>query len=141
MEELLRRQKKRGGLRRKVSSPQPHQAEKPGVHLSFIIIDQYPNFGYGNFKQMAEEEGRLVQSLESRILDLPPSCVEFCPAYPSYFLVGTYSLQPDGDGEHNGGTEAEAGSDTDDDAQPVRPKQPQSRNGSVIAFKLSDGVV
>jgi hypothetical protein len=26
-------------------------------------------------------------------LDLPPSCIEVCPEYPNYFLVGTYHLE------------------------------------------------
>ncbi len=90
---------------------------------------------------MAEEEGKLVHSIRSQVLDLPPSCVEFCPAYPSYFLVGTYSLQPDGAGESH--ADAATGGDSDDEGggQRTKPKQPQSRNGSIIAFQLVDDLV
>ncbi|KAK4140099.1 uncharacterized protein C8A04DRAFT_15253 [Dichotomopilus funicola] len=70
-----------------------------------------------------ESEGKLVQSRVSLILDLPPSCVEFCPAFPSYFLVGTYSLQADSPGTEN----EDSG------------KQPQSRSGSIVVFQLTDG--
>lgn len=80
-------------------------------------------------------EAILIQPLRSQTLDLPPSCVEFCPAFPSYFLVGTYSLQPDA-GELEGG---EVSFDAEEDGQISQPKQPQSRNGSIIAFRLEDG--
>jgi diphthamide biosynthesis protein 7 len=94
---------------------------------------------------MAEGEGKLIRSLRSQFLDLPPSCVEFCPAFPTYFLVGTYSLQPDNAassaGDATAGPAPDADSDTEGDGQQTQPKQPQSRNGSIIAFKLSDGIV
>ncbi len=93
---------------------------------------------------MAEGEGKLIRSLRSQTLDLPPSCVEFCPAFPSYFLVGTYSLQPDqatSTENASSGPTPDTDSDTEGDGEPTQPKQPQSRNGSIIAFKLSDGIV
>jgi diphthamide biosynthesis protein 7 len=83
------------------------------------------------------EEGKLVRSLKSQILDLPPSCVEFCPAFPSYFLVGTYSLQTESAESKTANTDQDA----EEDGQPSQPKQPQSRNGSIIAFQLVDGNV
>ncbi|KAK4099941.1 hypothetical protein N658DRAFT_452307 [Parathielavia hyrcaniae] len=89
---------------------------------------------------MAEGEGTLIRSLRSQILNLPPSCVEFCPAFPSYFLVGTYSLQPESTGASDiADMSADANSDTEGDGRPARAKQPQSRNGSIIAFRLADG--
>lgn len=90
---------------------------------------------------MGEEEGKLVRSLKSQILDLPPSCVEFCPAFPSYFLVGTYSLQPESAGQSKPDADIDADSEAESDGQPAVPKQPQSRNGSIIAFQLSDGAM
>ena len=36
-----------------------------------------------------------IHSLLTTILDLPPSCIEFCPYKPAYFVVGTYSLEKD----------------------------------------------
>ncbi|KAL2135693.1 hypothetical protein VTI74DRAFT_7374 [Chaetomium olivicolor] len=88
---------------------------------------------------MAEGEGILVRSLKSQCLDLPPSCVEFCPAYPSYFLVGTYSLQQ----SESFGVTTDADGDpvAEEDAQPPQQKQPQSRNGSIIAFQLLDKAI
>lgn len=35
-----------------------------------------------------------VPSLRSLTLDLPPSCIAFCPTQPQYFVVGTYYLHP-----------------------------------------------
>ncbi|KAK4240766.1 hypothetical protein C8A03DRAFT_41782 [Achaetomium macrosporum] len=86
---------------------------------------------------MAVADGKLVQSLSSQILDLPPSCVEFCPAFPSYFLVGTYSLETQNAGPSNGDVD----SDNERGGQSAQPKQPQSRNGSIIAFQILDGAV
>ena len=83
---------------------------------------------------MAEEEATLIRPVRSQTLDLPPSCVEFCSAFPSYFLVGTYSLQPD-TAELKGG---EVCFDVEEDGQIPQQKQPQSRNGSIIAFRLED---
>lgn len=84
------------------------------------------------------DAGKLVQSLRSLELDLPPSCVEFCPASPSYFLVGTYSLEPEGGSSDtaSGNPDAE-----EEDGQVTQPRQPQSRNGSIVAFTLVDGAM
>lgn len=61
-----------------------------------------------------------ISSFQSLQLDLPPSCVEFCPAFPSFFVVGTYNLQKDedGEGEHGAGFKT------------------QNRNGSLIVFRV-----
>ncbi|KAK1826855.1 hypothetical protein QBC39DRAFT_363398 [Podospora conica] len=64
-----------------------------------------------------------ISSLKSLQLDLPPSCVEFCPAFPSYFVVGTYNLQKDEDAS---GTEGE------NDTGP----KTQNRNGSLVVFRV-----
>jgi hypothetical protein len=34
-----------------------------------------------------------IKSLASTVLDLPPSCLEFSPLHPDYFVVGTYNLE------------------------------------------------
>jgi diphthamide biosynthesis protein 7 len=75
------------------------------------------------------EELTPITSLRSLILDLPPSCAEFCPAHPEYLVVGTYNLQKDDNAET-----------TTSDAQeesnaPAAPK-PQSRNGSLVVLKI-----
>ncbi|OAA54485.1 WD40 repeat-like-containing domain protein [Niveomyces insectorum RCEF 264] len=61
-----------------------------------------------------------VEIIQSQTLDLPPSCVEFCPAYPDHLLVGTYNLEED--------EERAQGDST----------RPQNRNGSVVVFRLAD---
>ncbi|KAL2024811.1 hypothetical protein VTK56DRAFT_5632 [Thermocarpiscus australiensis] len=78
---------------------------------------------------------KLARSVWSQELDLPPSCVEFCPAFPSYFLVGTYCLQPE-----NAGSDIDAvNADTEEEElQNTQPRQPQSRNGSIILFRVVD---
>ncbi|SPO01338.1 uncharacterized protein DNG_04014 [Cephalotrichum gorgonifer] len=70
-----------------------------------------------------------IELLETLTLDLPPSSIEFCLAYPNYFLVGTYNLQKESE-------ESGAGVDTQDD---TTAKAPQSRNGSLILFRLING--
>ncbi|AEO67751.1 uncharacterized protein THITE_2116755 [Thermothielavioides terrestris NRRL 8126] len=85
-----------------------------------------------------DEEGKLVRSLRSEVLELPPSCVEFCPAFPSYFLVGTYDLQRQTGEQEIADADADASSE-DEAGRPAQLKQPQSRNGSIIAFRLCDG--
>lgn len=73
-------------------------------------------------------EGDSIPSRQSMVLDLPPSCIEFCPAHPSYFLVGTYNLQKEDQQQQVG----------DDSSAEAKTKLPQSRNGSIIVFQLSD---
>ncbi|KAK3375972.1 hypothetical protein B0T24DRAFT_617592 [Lasiosphaeria ovina] len=75
----------------------------------------------------------LVSSKASRVLALQPSCVEFCPAFPSFFLIGTYSLQTDDDAV----THDDAGVE-DEDPLPAEPAKAQSRDGSIIVFRVSD---
>jgi diphthamide biosynthesis protein 7 len=75
------------------------------------------------------EELTPVASLHSLILDLPPSCAEFCPAHPEYLVVGTYNLQKD-DSETAPETKEE-----DEEASPAVPKA-QSRNGSLVVLKV-----
>ena len=72
-----------------------------------------------------------VQSLE---LELPPSCVEFCPVHPSYFLIGTYNLQ-------TVGTTVAAEDELQDvweTCDGVHANNAQSRNGSIEVFELCD---
>jgi diphthine methyl ester acylhydrolase len=76
-----------------------------------------------------------IEPLRSKVsitLDLPPSCVQFCPAHPQYFVVGTYNLER--------GDEA-ARPDPEDEtiqAENLEAKKPQSRNGSLVLFR-TDG--
>lgn len=83
------------------------------------------------------DSGESISSRQSLVLDLPPSCIEFCPAHPSYFLVGTYHLQK----EERPRDEAE--DHDDDDGRSTSPettaRQPQTRNGSIVVFQLRNG--
>lgn len=77
-----------------------------------------------------ETSGRSITPLWSMTLDLPPSCIEFCPALPDYFVVGTYNLQKEDatDGE----------STFEDEEKQVTNKLVQNRNGSLVVFRLTD---
>lgn len=63
-----------------------------------------------SFKQVESENGEFsVKSIKSAVLDSPPSCIEFAPGLPEYFIVGTYYLEPDG-GESEEAVQARSGS-------------------------------
>ncbi|KAK8084535.1 hypothetical protein PG997_005806 [Apiospora hydei] len=80
------------------------------------------------------EQARLITSRQSLTLELPPSCIEFCPASPQHFVVGTYNLQK----EEAPAEEGDAGSDDDGDTTQVATRQSQNRNGSLVVFQLDD---
>lgn len=69
-----------------------------------------------------------ISSKVSLTLDLPPSCIQFCPAHPDYFVVGTYHLERD---ETTGQQD-----DNDDETAVTATKTPQNRNGSLVVFKI-----
>ena len=73
-----------------------------------------------------------ISSIQSIHLDLPPSCLEFCPIHPSYFLVGTYNLQKD---DVAADPHDEVAEDGETEKEAVTAKL-QSRNGSIIVFNL-----
>ncbi|KAM7193761.1 hypothetical protein V8F20_008236 [Naviculisporaceae sp. PSN 640] len=82
-------------------------------------------------------QGEQISSIQSTHLDLPPSCLEFCPIHPSYFLVGTYNLQkndapaePDDQDEHE---------DKQKDEEQLAKAKLQSRNGTILVFNLVEG--
>jgi diphthamide biosynthesis protein 7 len=76
------------------------------------------------------ETSTLISSQVSLVLDLPPSCIQFCPAHPKYFVVGTYNLEKNV-------TTGEESVDNDEGADDTSvSKTPQSRNGSLIVFKV-----
>lgn len=81
---------------------------------------------------MADEGGKIT-SFQSMILDLPPSCIEFCPSYPSHFLVGTYYLETSEE------EKKETETDSDEDEARVEAKKAQSKSGSILVFELKDG--
>lgn len=76
-----------------------------------------------------DTQGRSIAPLRSLTLDLPPSCVEFCPAHSDYFIVGTYNLQKEE-------STAEAPLEDDEEQQETK-KHTQTRNGSLVVFQLT----
>ena len=45
-----------------------------------------------HFKMEPENQVPKIESTMSKILDAPPSCIEFSQTLPDVFVVGTYSL-------------------------------------------------
>ncbi|KAL0257818.1 Prohibitin-2, subunit of the prohibitin complex (Phb1p-Phb2p) [Diplodia seriata] len=63
-----------------------------------------------------------IKSIRSLTLDIPPSCIEFVPGHPELFVVGTYYLEKNNDGENTTAEQIDG--------------QPQQRTGSLLLFKL-----
>lgn len=78
------------------------------------------------------EEAEVLSSQTRLTLDLPPSCLEFCPSHTEYFVVGTYNLQKED-------APVEQGANTQSEAETTETKKPQSRNGSLLVFKIGSG--
>ncbi|KAI4810409.1 WD40 repeat-like protein [Aureobasidium sp. EXF-8845] len=72
-----------------------------------------------------------IASIQSLILDLPPSCIEFCPVARDYFVVGTYFLEK----KEQETSVGDAAGDEDEKSEGVD-KKPQTRTGSLILFKV-----
>lgn len=68
-----------------------------------------------------------ITSLQSLILDLPPSCVEFWPLCPRFAVVGTYNLEKSP--THAPGDEEGASHETE-------PPKAQERNGSILLLEV-----
>lgn len=102
-------------------------------------VNKYPRVDFSPQAKMSDQDDsdESVSYSQSLILDLPPSCIEFCPAHPSYFLVGTYNLQKEEYQKDEGGD----GDDDNNEPSGNQAKQPQSRNGSIIVFQLREGKV
>jgi diphthamide biosynthesis protein 7 len=72
-----------------------------------------------------------ITSIQSLVLDLPPSCIEFCPVARDYFVVGTYFLEKK---EQDAGVE-NATEDEEEKKEDVDTK-PQTRTGSLVLLKV-----
>jgi diphthamide biosynthesis protein 7 len=72
-----------------------------------------------------------IDPIKSLILDLPPSCIEFCPVARDYFVVGTYFLEKK---EQDASVE-DAAVDEEEKSEDVEEK-PQTRTGSLILFRI-----
>ncbi|KAH9827564.1 DSBA-like thioredoxin domain [Teratosphaeria destructans] len=116
------------------------------------FITGVPNFTInGKYEiQGAEEPAAFLQVFEEvketmengsakvggqNILDLPPSCVAFCPTSPEHFVVGTYFLHPKDEQKNtvsdaiDGPNSTAAGADGNDEAQ--------KRSGSLVLYRLA----
>lgn len=76
------------------------------------------------------DDSKVISSKVSLILDLPPSCIQSCPVHPDLFVVGTYNLQK------NEQDIRENKQDSDDDEVVTATKTPQSRNGSLLVYRV-----
>jgi diphthamide biosynthesis protein 7 len=87
---------------------------------------------------------KAISSVTSLTLDLPPSCIAFCPIYPRLFVVGTYFLHPkvEQDVDLPAKEPAESTIDDEDDDNTrdedhaTATPQPQKRTGSLLLFDL-----
>ncbi|TIA01125.1 WD40 repeat-like protein [Aureobasidium pullulans] len=75
-----------------------------------------------------------IYSIQSLVLELPPSCIEFCPVARDYFVVGTYFLEKK---EQEATAEDTAENNNDEESEEVE-KKPQTRTGSLTLFKVED---
>jgi diphthamide biosynthesis protein 7 len=72
------------------------------------------------------------QSIDTLILDLPPSCIEFWDLHPEYFVIGTYNLEKPAE---------EYREPTEYPSEKTQPSRPQERNGSLILCRLIDNQI
>jgi diphthine methyl ester acylhydrolase len=79
------------------------------------------------------DEGPLQKHVISTTLDLPPSCVEFSPESPEYFVVGTYNLEWDAAADEPQHNQDTVESDKSKDGAKV-----QERNGSLVLYRFEN---
>jgi hypothetical protein len=90
-----------------------------------------------------EQQSRMskISSVYSTVLELPPSCIEFWPANPNCFVVGTYHLEKISEQTDDGRLQtAESDTDVNDTTGGDGKAMQQNRDGSIILFRLSDKV-
>ncbi|KAI0597144.1 hypothetical protein F4775DRAFT_561686 [Biscogniauxia sp. FL1348] len=95
---------------------------------------------------MEMQESTSIAPLRSLTLDLPPSCIEFCPAHPEYFVVGTYNLRKEEVVSPVKEEEKEEEEEEEEEQQQkyttatatTTTSKPQNRNGSLVLFRLTD---
>ncbi|GAB0137966.1 hypothetical protein EsDP_00006216 [Epichloe bromicola] len=73
-----------------------------------------------------------IASTAHMSLELPPSCAQFCPTDPAFFVVGTYNLETES---------AQTTSSSAVDGLPRKDEagsnSPQSRNGTLLLFQMN----
>ncbi|CAD0083294.1 unnamed protein product [Aureobasidium vineae] len=72
-----------------------------------------------------------INSTQSLVLDLPPSCIEFCPVARDYLVVGTYFLEKKEQDASVGDT-----AEDDDEKSGDADKKPQTRTGSLVLLRV-----
>jgi len=77
----------------------------------------------------AANSPRTISSVQSLVLELPPSCIEFCPAHPEYLVIGTYSLET----AESQSTD-QVSEDDSFDSQAVH--RSQERRGTLLVYHL-----
>lgn len=82
-----------------------------------------------------DSQSNIICSAQRLMLERNPSCVEFCPKYPSLFVVGTYNLEDGGREEEN----VENADDDDDGKDSGGQGTPQTRNGTLVVFEIKAG--
>lgn len=70
-----------------------------------------------------------LSSIRSLTLDLPPSCIQFCPGKPHLFVVGTYFLHAPPS------SEVEVSTSLDEKIEARQAAQ--KRTGSLVLYELS----
>lgn len=70
-----------------------------------------------------------LSSIRSLTLDLPPSCIQFCPGKPHLFVVGTYFL--------HAAPSSEVEASTSPNEKIEARKAVQKRTGSLVLYELS----
>lgn len=85
---------------------------------------------------MSEEvQPKIISSLVTEYLDQPPSCLEFCPVDPNYFVVGTYLLQETREPAEE--KKSKSGTGEEDDGEETAPDSvKQTKTGSLQLWHL-----
>jgi len=114
------------------SSSAPTTPDRPNKTPGILQIRQDKSWKIGSAGMHDAKEGpEPISAIQSLRLDLPPSCVEFCPVHPSYLLIGTYNLQKEED--------TPAVDEGADDGLPAAGQvKAQNRNGSIVVFRMTD---
>ena len=76
-----------------------------------------------------------ITSIQSLTLDLPPSCIEFCPAHPDYLVIGTYNLE-----KNEPQSDSTPPAEIDGVEERAAPRS-QERNGSLLVYRLQDRIL
>ena len=71
-----------------------------------------------------------ISPVTKLVLDLPPSCIAFCPSQPDHYVVGTYLLHTKQE-DQDAGEAAELDSE---EGRNAHEEELQKRSGSLILY-------